>query len=176
MRRKRHGRVLRRFGRAALFAFGLLISLPVLGYFAVHTWIALIANPNYAREVFSDLLPYDAVLASKKWHAIGDEAWACTYAIVELGDNAVADPPLGAQSDWRLVFVGDWKPTPEQPPEPDMRDPVGFCSDEWTEDIETRLTRALAGPGSWYWTDGIRETMHIYSAPEHLAARIRWGD
>ena len=176
MTRRRLGRFARRFVGVVLGGAGLLLSLAVLGYFAFYGLAAMVSNPRYAEQVFAGLLPYDDVLASKKWHAIGDEPRACTYAIVSLPSDAGIDPPTGKQADWRLVFAGDWKPTPERSIDGAARDPATVCSDEWSEETGQRLIHALEKPGSWYWRDDDRETVYIYSQPEHLAARIRWGE
>ncbi len=176
MSRRQLGRFARRFVRVVLGGVGSLLSLAVLIYFAFHGVAALVSNPRYAEQVFADLVPYDDVLASKKWHGIGDEPRACTYAIVSLRSDAGFDPPTAEQADWRLVFAGDWKPTPDKSLDDAVRDPATVCRDEWSEETGKRLIHALKAPGSWYWRDGMRETIYIYSQPEHLAARIRWGD
>jgi hypothetical protein len=161
---------------ALLFA-GLLISLPALAYFGLHIWIAVFSNPNYASEVFDGVVRYAGVLASKKWNSIGDEAEACTYAVVDLGLDPEAEPPRGeASADWRFVYAGDWLPTPDGTLSADNRNPVGVCKGEWTEETAARVTGALSRPGSWYWRDAEGDAVFIYSVPELIAARIRWGD
>lgn len=162
--------------RTMLILLGLLVGLPVIVYFGAHVWAAMVENPRYADEVFSGVRAYDRVLASKKWHGPWDGSMACTYAIVELAEDVPQDPPQAPSDDWTLDFSGDWKPTPDRTTESEMRDPVGFCSDDWPKDVGERLVAALAEQGSWYWHDGIRETIYVYSRPKRIAARIRWGD
>lgn len=166
----------RRIARVGLFTAGLLISLPALAYFGLHFWIAVFSNPNYASEVFDGVVRYSGVLASKKWSSIGDEAEACTYALVDLGLDPEAEPPRGAASDWRLVYAGDWLPTPDGTLSADEPNPIVVCKGEWTEETAARVAAALSQPGSWYWRDAEGEAVFIYSVPEHIAARIRWGD
>lgn len=162
--------------RTVLIIAALLIALPAVAYVMAHLWTILVENPRYADEVFSGVRAYDRVLASKKWHGPFDGSMACTYAIVELAEAVPQDPPQAPSDDWRLDFSGEWLPTPYRTVDAEMRDPLAFCAEEWPADVAARLTAALAEQGSWYWQDGIRESVYVYSRPKRIAARVRWGD
>lgn len=135
----------------------------------------------YAATLFDGLVPYEGVDASRRWHPVlgGRRGWDCTYAIVTLAADAPAAPPAGDGGDgrgWQFAFGGDWAPTPFPPLGDTTRDAVGTCRGDWPPEVASRIDAALAAPGSWYWTDGAGEQVHLYSAPQRLAARVRYGD
>lgn len=77
----------------------------------------------------------------------------------------------------RYRFGGDWKETPEPDPVDNTRTALSFCSQYFDDVTNTRLSRALAEPGSWYQRGSVvDEILYIYSLPQNIAARIRFGD
>jgi len=151
------------------------VGLPVLligFYFAKIPF----QNRDYASQVFAEL-PYDSVLASRRWHPLrdGGGGWDCTFAVVHLPEVAPLVPPvLPASRQWYLKWgPRDWVATPGWAPCDNCRDAVAMCSGDLDADTAARLARALSEPGSWAQSDGAGETVSIYSAPERIAARIR---
>ncbi|WP_212702993.1 hypothetical protein [Thalassovita aquimarina] len=57
-----------------------------------------------------------------------------------------------------------------------MRRALRFCSQYFDDATNDRLFRALAEPGSWYVRGPVGEILYIYSLPQNIAARIRFGD
>ena len=133
-------------------------------------------DPGHADRVFHGVLDYEAVLASRAWHRRGAEPWDCTFAIVSLPANVPNDPATSTAQEWFLGFGGDWSETPAQPLGDTTRDALGFCAQYFGADVNQRLAAAMADPGSWYIISSVGETVHIYSAPQRIAARIRYGD
>lgn len=135
-------------------------------------------EPSYAERVFAGILPFERVLADREWHPWGSFNWDCTWAVVDLSPDATLAPPVrGRDGGWRLAF-GDngWLPTPLPPPRETTRDALEACARYWDPAIVLRLSSALEAPGSWASRDGVGENLHVYSVPEGIAARIRYGD
>ncbi|MCR8723203.1 hypothetical protein [Frigidibacter sp. ROC022] len=153
----------------ALLGAGLLWGYPALR--------RLRDNPGYAEKLFAGVLEHDRVLASRRWHGWGAESWDCSYGIVELSDAAAPTPPTAVSGDgWQFAYGGNWQASPAPPLNDTTRDALDFCSRYWDAALAGRLERALNTPGSWYIRDGVGETVFLYSVPERLAARIRYGD
>lgn len=138
-------------------------------------------RPEYALEVFTPLLLVGGVLASREYHPIGANFpyWDCTYAVIELGADPPQIPPSATFDDginWRFRFGGTWHETPAPALRETTRSALDFCSQYFTDEVTKRLQRALANPGSWYMRDHVGENLHIYSLPQNIAARIRFGD
>ena len=135
-------------------------------------------DPIHAAEVFDGRVDYVRILASQRWHSRDAEPWDCTFAIVELRSSGPDTPPPAVNGRaWWLGFDGDWQATPEHPgPRDTMRRALQFCRKYWDDETGNRLARALATPGSWYIRSPVGETLLIYSRPERIAARIRFGD
>ncbi|MEX3014800.1 hypothetical protein [Gymnodinialimonas hymeniacidonis] len=133
-------------------------------------------DPVYADQVFAGVLDYDAVLASRAWHRRGAEAWDCTYAVVSLPEDASSEPPTSDAEAWFLRYGGSWLETPMPPLADRTRDAVAFCARYFDDVLNTRLAYALTEGGSWHIIGSVGETVHIYSAPQRIAARIRYGD
>jgi len=137
-------------------------------------------DPIYAARVFTDYVQFHEVLATRAWHRRGAEPWDCTYAIVSLSENAPEVPPdlpTDRQDQlWYLAFGDTWVPTPAPQLDERTRDALGACAQYFTEDVNRRLAAAMAEPGSWHVIGSIGETVHIYSVPQRIAARVRYGD
>ncbi len=56
------------------------------------------------------------------------------------------------------------------------RDAIETCARNWAPDTVKRITAALTEPGSFVIRDAVGETVFIYSKPQRIAARIRYGD
>jgi hypothetical protein len=167
--------------RLGLNALGVVLVLAVggVGVFVLWpAWRRAADDPPYAAQVFDGLVSYDRVLASRRWHRFGADAWDCTYAIVDLAETAPDLPPRrdGDTTGWEFVWGGDWQPTPAEPLGDTTRDAVGTCAERLGAGTSARLETALSEPGSWYVRDSVGETVHVYSAAQRLAARIRYGD
>lgn len=67
----------------------------------------------YAAKVFDGVVPYDTILASLGLLSAG-LAWDCTYAVVDLADDAPEQPPTRGRdkAEWWLALDGEWQPTP----------------------------------------------------------------
>ena len=145
-------------------------------------WFVLIApvqNARFARALFSPILSDFDVLASRRWHPIasfGD--WACTYAVVEIPDDAPDVPPRysGPKSSWQFGFGGEWQNTPFSPLSDTTRDALGACRTRFDRDVAERLERAWNEVGSLAILGSAGETIFIYSKPQRIAARIRYGE
>ncbi|MYM54680.1 hypothetical protein [Thalassovita mangrovi] len=142
-------------------------------------------DPAYAVAFFEELVPIRSVLASRGYHPIGPDwpGWDCTYSVVELHDGAPDLPPTrrldpdGMTTNLRYRFGGDWKETPEPELDDNTRMALSFCSQYFDDATNARLSRALAEPGSWYQRGSVvDEILYIYSLPQNIAARIRFGD
>ncbi|MCB1355937.1 MAG: hypothetical protein KDK53_05375 [Maritimibacter sp.] len=168
-------RLFRALFHAIVAPVAVLAMIPILGIGKQ----LLYDNPVYAARVFADL-PHDTVLASRRWHPLfgGRPGWDCTYAVVGLAEAPEVPPSvLAGQEAWDLDWgPGDWVATPGWAPCDNCRDAVAMCSADFDADTATRLARALARPGSWAQSDRVGETVWIYSAPERIAVRIRFGD
>lgn len=134
--------------------------------------------PGYAQRVFAGLLPFDAVLAERERHPWWELDWDCTYAVVGLTDGALPAPPSRPREEvpWWLAFGGGWEATPMPPVGDTTRDALAFCGRYWDDDVNLRLAAATAQAGSWYVRDDVGETVFVYSLPQRLAARVRFGD
>ena len=135
-------------------------------------------NRSYADELFGPILPYGEVLESRRWHRLGERAWACTYAIVALTDAAPAEPPQTLpDTHWQYVFGPDpWLPTPTATLGDTTRDALGHCATEWSTPTAEKILLAAREPESFYQRDSVGETVFLYSIPQGIAARIRFGD
>ncbi len=77
--------------RAATGLVAALLLLVVLGIGVLVLYPAFrrtMDDPGHAEKVFGDVLAHERVLASRRWHRFGAEAWDCTYAIVEIPKTA----------------------------------------------------------------------------------------
>jgi hypothetical protein len=162
-------------GLAMLAAWAVLIAGLV---FVWPAWRRAAEDPPYAAQVFDGLIPYDRVLASRRWNPPGLSGWGCSYAVVALGPAA---PEVPGRRDpgaagWEFAWGGDWQPTPAAPLGDTTRDAVDACTPHFDPDTAARLAVALSEPGSWYVRDAVGETVHIHSVPQGVAARIRYGD
>ena len=167
-----HRRARFRFAGTILAAL-LLVALLVL-------WPAarrVLDDPGYAAQVFDGLLPYDRVLASRRWNP-PFAGWGCTFAVVELGEDAPAAPvSRGAdEAGWSFARGGDWQPTPAAPLKDTTRDAIDACAGDIGAEATAKIAAALSREGSWYLRDPVGETVHVYSPLEGVAARIRYGD
>lgn len=154
-----------------------LAVISILALVGLQVWL-WIENRAYARAYFRDLLPSYSVLESRKWHPLLGGGWDCTYAIAELPPDAAAQPPArsGPVGGWQLAWGGPWQPTPAPALGDTTRDALSFCSRYWPDGVTDRLQRALAEPGSYFERDGVGETLLIWSPPQRIAARVRYGD
>jgi hypothetical protein len=139
--------------------------------------------------VFDPVLPYEAVLATRRWRPGGGEVWHCSYAVVALPEIAPPDPPpvvppgKSEQAlrfpEWILRFGGAWVATPlSQTPDADyMRGWTGACFEDLPDDVNDQILNGLTEPGSWGESEPAHSgTFHVYSAPQRIVARIRFGD
>ncbi|MEM6595677.1 MAG: hypothetical protein AAF672_12885 [Pseudomonadota bacterium] len=169
---------LKRLARwAGLFLLA-LIALPILAFLV---WVAkglLIDNPRYAHRFFTPIFASFEVLESKQWHPFGASGWDCSYAIVSLPESVASDPPMPARGvSWQFRWGGEnWEPTPMQPLGDTTRDAIDACSGYWSAEALERLRAALNAPGSFVLVGSVGETVFVYSKPQRLAARVRYGD
>ena len=154
------------------------------GRWSAHLVFALAAcrqaDEGYAREVFEGAVPYAHVLAERRtvpW----TEGWGCTFAIVALSPGASANPPArrngaSGNADWGPWSGEDWWQTPIAPLTDTTRDAVEVCKGEWPDEMASAIEVALATSGSFVWRDPVGETVTLYSAPQGIAALLRYGD
>ncbi|WP_299190986.1 hypothetical protein [uncultured Litoreibacter sp.] len=167
--------------RVGLFVL-MVAALPFVLLFAWHINNVLFANPRYAAEVFEQFLDEFAVLESRRWHPIGGQfRWDCTFAIVGLPETVPDSPPQRKRADtwtsWQLEWGGnDWRPTPAAPLPTNTRDAIGSCAHNWAPLVADRIGKALAQPGSFVIIGPSGESVHLYSKPYKIAARVRFGD
>lgn len=136
---------------AAFGIFGLAIA-GLLGF----------QNRTYASKVFANIMDYDKVLASRKWH---NQTFGCTYAIVSLKEGSSHSPP----DKW--LRNETWSKTPVR-----TDTPISFCvqDGELSSEVAARLQAAVRDPGSYYFY--FQENLWLYSKPQKIAALIRYGD
>ncbi|MCY4178665.1 MAG: hypothetical protein OXC60_17200 [Litoreibacter sp.] len=138
----------------------------------------LFDNPRYAHGVFAPIFPSFEVLESRRWHPLGAGGWDCTFAIVSLPFAAPVDPPQ-VKNDvaWQFIWGGqEWEPTPMKPLGDTTRDAIDACTGYWSKATSDRLLAALRQPGSFVEVGPVGETVFVYSSPQRIAARIRYGD
>ena len=172
---------LRRLLRVLLIAVAVLVGvflvLPV-GAFAIYAgWAMLVEIPRYADEFFDGVVPYDEVLASRRW-VLSGEPFDCTFAIVRLAPEAPETPETAIRPGlgWQYYWGGDWAPSPGDYPGENNRDALDACAGNWDAGLQADLLRAVTEPGHWFARDGVGENLYIYSKPLRLAAHIRYGD
>ncbi|MEM9475012.1 MAG: hypothetical protein AAGA71_06950 [Pseudomonadota bacterium] len=133
-------------------------------------------NVTYARTLFSNLVAYDRVLYSRRWHPLLGGPFGCTYAVVSLAETAPTEPAEEADSGGRRQFRwgGNWQPTPASPPNPERHNGVD-CINRFDAATAERIAAAMREPGSWYVrrAGGI---LFLYSPPQRIAVRLRHGD
>ncbi|WP_347310283.1 hypothetical protein [Defluviimonas sp. SAOS-178_SWC] len=170
-----------RAGFVAL-ATAIFLTLTVLALMGVSEgWDyakGLFANKSYARMVFGDLVPYDAVLDSQKHGGLFNR---CTSVVVEPSTEAPATPPTRTGRPFRANFGGEWKPGPSQwllaeygTPVVDLsgRDPmVGCAQKNWNAKIYARVRAAARDDGTW-WTE--HGGAQLYSKAHRLAVLVYW--
>ena len=81
-------------GWATLTLVGVVFVLPVVAYGVFSVWATIREkrdNPRFARTYFAEILPFDEVVATRRWH---NDVWGCTYAIVRLPDDASLQVPV----------------------------------------------------------------------------------
>lgn len=169
--------LLRGVANVAMF-FAILGGLIWAAFFGRLEHLRVSEDPGFAQEFFQGYLPFDSVLESRKWHPTNSFTWDCTYAIVELSEFAPDDPPFwrDREEGWQYRFGGSWQATPIAPLGSSTRDAIGFCAQYWPLELNERLKRATSEPGGWAIRGPVGETVYIYSVPERIAARIRFGD
>ncbi len=165
---------------AGLFLCGLM-ALSMVVYMGWQARNILLVNPRYASEVFAPHFPNAPTLESRRHHGLMADWIDCTYAIVELPQDAPAAPPDSASSSknraWHLQYGGpQWQPTPM--PAQSERAALTFdaCLSYWSRDTAGQVRAAISAKGSFVLTPGIGETVFLYSKPQGIAARIRYGD
>jgi len=170
--------------KRSILRVGLFLLLPFALFYGCHTKRAFLDNPVYAEQVFAPHFQEFKVHESRRWHRLGAAAWDCTYAIIGLAETAPARPPsveYDVMSDnhprWFLKWgVGEWQATPVPPLRDGTRDAVAACEACWADDVAARIRSALNTPGSYRIVGSVGETVYIYSQPQRIAARIRFGD
>lgn len=142
-------------------------------------------DPIYASQLFEGLLPVEEVIASRRYHPRGAEAWDCTNAIVRLTNDTPETPPsrvnkshLGSVDlvPWDFLFGGAWDRTPAPASGPNTRDALDLCSKYWPVPVGHELKSVLYGAGGWFYRDQVGETLFVYARKQRLAARVRFGD
>jgi hypothetical protein len=126
---------------------------------------------TYASKFFSGLVAYDKVLESRKWHF---EVFGCTYAIVSLQDGASISPPStwSGNEAWSKTSVRLTPPT--QHDGPTNTASVCVAKGVFSSDVAARLQKSVSEPGSHYRV--FDSSISIYSAPQKIAAFVRYGD
>ncbi|PTX56277.1 hypothetical protein C8N43_0932 [Litoreibacter ponti] len=166
--------------KRSILRIGLFLLLPVLVFYGCHAKRALVDNPAYASEVFAPVFPAFEVLESRRWHRLGGEAWDCTYAIVAPPADMPEHPPAHARKDtppWYLRWGdGAWQATPMADPPDGTRDAITGCMPYWSDEVAQRIEAAITREGSHVIIGPVGETVYVYSKPQRIAARIRFGD
>ena len=160
---------MKRIRKIAISVLGVLVALPLIAFFLWWCWAHFVQSPLFARTYFGDLLEYDDVVESRRWHW-GQHPWGggtfgCSYAIVSISPTTSPTIP----DSWG----GQWMETPVSVPD-GRRDILGECTYLWPDDLNARLNRAHDNSGSYYTSTS--ETLLLYSPIEGIAARIRFGD
>lgn len=140
-------------------------------------------NPRYAAKFFDGLVPFERVLASRRWNTPGTARWDCTFAVVDLAPDTPALPGgrrgdvSGGQFQWgdRGAASG-WLPTPAAALPRLSRDAVATCADRLPPAAAGRIRAALDAPGAFYWRDRTGATVQLYAPGKRMAAHLRYGD
>jgi hypothetical protein len=152
-------------------AFG-IAAISIAGIFwIVYRVLVEFENHSYASRFFSDLVAYDKILASRKWHS---EVFGCTYAIVSLKEGASNSPPgtWSGNEAWSKTPVLLAPHTNHDGP----TNTVSVCVAKgvFSSDVAARLKKSVSEPGSHY--KAFEGTISIYSEPQRIAAFVRYGD
>jgi hypothetical protein len=187
---------LRRFFWIMLAAPGVvaatLLAICVVALVLFQVW-KLIDNAQFAREFFEDKVEIVRVVASKRWHDFFDQAFACTFAVVEFSDSTAAK--LRAEGPRALIGKGwledrrerwnpPWVPTPDyrirdktfksllNETKPTLGD--FNCLTEFQRAEATLIFESLQQEGAWYFDHHFMSG--FLSADHRLAAIMRFGD
>jgi len=161
--------------RRRLLMIGLFLFFVLTAVVAFFEVLIAFQNKTYARNLFSNKVAYDKVLASRKWHPLFNcQAIDCSYAIVSLKEGASHSPPV--------TWLGNetWSQTPVHLTRPahhnDTTDPVSICvkTGKFSSDVAAKLQTAVKEPGSYYIHFG--KNVFLYSEPQKIAAVVRYGD
>jgi hypothetical protein len=160
---------MKKIGITISYMLAIIIALPIVLLFVWFCWAHFIQSPTFARTYFKDLLEFEDVAESRRWHwgshPWGGRAFGCTYAIVNIPNTA----SLSVPDNW-----GDqWTETPVHVRD-GRHDILGECAYLWSNELSTRLSRAHDNVGSYHL--GGQETLLLYSPVEGIAARICFGD
>lgn len=170
--------------RWVIIGVGILFGMPAF-FVAVLKLSTFADNWLYAGRVFEGVVPYDRVIASRRYNIEGID---CTFAVVELAPDALRDPPapsLGPGTpphvDPANAFSGEWIETPGPPLElPNGDGPWVTCYNAFGADLYARLANAVAEPGGWWIASlgrpGGNREIQVYSPPTGLAFVLYEGD
>ncbi len=148
---------------------GLFFLTPVVFVVVVSALLSY-QNHVYTDDSFSGVVPYDEVLASRRWQPFFMEnPLNCTYAVVSLCKNAASQPPSGWPHE-----SPNWVETPIVYPANSL-EIVSPCLDNFSPETRLRLETATKTAGSYYWRYD-SEVTYLYSQKENIAAYIRYGD
>ena len=180
--------------RAAIIVALLLVGLPValwLVFYLAQLGRVHLEYRAYPNEVFGRIVPYDAVLASKKWFYVypldvlriwGVGRFECTFALVSLSSAAPTIPPspqIGSPSPF-LNGKAPWMrgPSPWLDPEnPSLHDgdDLYFCSHiDGLASHQDVLERVARDPDTWWrkhFDGGV-----LYAPKFATAAVFHFGD
>jgi hypothetical protein len=158
-------------------AFGIVVAIPIMFVAALYG-SAAVGNFRYAAAVFSGVVDYDRVLASRRWHVFFDaEAYDCTFAAVRLSDSAKsawlnqdADARMSEEAQsWRN---GEWTATTQVIP--DATELLAACQHRLNPEVYEQMMRALSLRGGRVKFDW--DTLSVYSKPAEIAYLLRYGD
>lgn len=174
-------RPLERFVVGFVWLFGIILALAAVlaGGFAIltHVWSERVRDrddPHFAATYFADRVSFTAVRATRAWHPRDAKPHDCTFAIVDL--DLSGPDPAPDDTAWQTRWPGGWQRTPADHPGHNNRDALLGCAKDFDEEINRKLRAAVTEPGSWYARDSVGEDVYVYSAPQGIAAYIRYGD
>lgn len=158
-----------------------LVPSGLISLFHIWKWTE---DSQFAREFFDDKVDIVRIVASKRWHHLGDDWIACGYAAVEFSEDTAATlqeagPKALIGKGWRRGgqerWDVHWQPTPvgkwtENRP----ADPLYACLKYFPDGDAALIKDALKTEGSWYFRGG--EVATFLSAKTRIAATLRFGD
>ncbi|MES2916921.1 MAG: hypothetical protein V4753_17570 [Pseudomonadota bacterium] len=169
----------------------LLIPAVILAFFGIVLFDRFLSRDHenlvYADSVFSGVVQYERVLASRRWHDfLGSDGYDCTYAVVELADEAPSSPPQMDPKQRNRIgnpgkraalqdFSGNWIETSGDFESTFGSSILRSCEHRLDSALYEKMVAALHTSGGWTREQG-NDRFWVYSVPTRLAFRLRYGD
>ena len=132
---------------------------------------------DFARDMFSGVVPVENVLSSVVEIGTGFGQATCSAAIVRLSDDAPLAPPAMRPVDRTDDRVGGfWLPTPQAEPLPGDADALTVCVHAMDGGVLRELRAAINHEGAFVIRDRLNRILQIYAPKARLAAFLRYTE